>query len=99
MVLLFPSSPYYHSQVSSFTVFHDDVDSLVSFVYYPIVVLYNVRMDKLPQYIHFRDQLLLFFLAHFAIVKFFPNKCLAVCLSSDLADLAKRAYKIRLVGV
>ena len=58
-----------------------------------IIVLYNAGVGELSEDIHFIHKLLLFLLAHFAIVQFFTNKYLVVSLAPDLVDFTKATYK------
>lgn len=78
VILWFATSSNQLLKVSSVTMLHDDEYFSCWFVYHSVVVLHDVLMTQFPKNIDFRYDLLFFFLAHNAVVKFFPDKHLAV---------------------
>lgn len=60
------------SQVSPFTVLHEDVNKTVFAVNDALQELDNVGVLEILEDVDFRHQLLLFLRAHFAIVDFLP---------------------------
>ena len=74
------------SHVPALAVLHYDEDLGLLLINNAIVVPDNVRVVELPQDVDLRDQLLLLFLIHLAIVELLPNKYAPVCLPLDLAD-------------
>ena len=61
-------------EVSALTILHDYENLHISFINDAVVVANNVWVPQLSQNVHFRNNLLLFFLVHFSIVEFFPHK-------------------------
>lgn len=78
--------------IATFTVLHDNEDFGRISVNHPIIILDNVLVIELTQYIYFTNQHLLFFFAHFAIAQLLPNQDFAISSASNQGDFAKATF-------
>ena len=76
-------------EVPFFAVFHYNIDFCRLFVDYPIIITNDMRMIKLSKDIHLSYKLLLFFLSHLSICKFFPNHDTTISLPPNFANLTE----------
>ena len=67
VLLLFLRVLDQRGDIATFAVLHDNEDFRGISVDHPVIILNNVLVIELTQYIHFANQHLLFFFAHFAI--------------------------------
>ena len=89
-VLLSLDAPLnYLLQVASFAILHDNVDLQVAFVDAAFIKAHYIRMLKVAQNIHFRNDLLLLFVVHFSIIELFPDENAPVALPTDFTCAAK----------
>lgn len=79
-------------QVSTIAIFHYYVDFGTLFVNYSVKVLDDVGVAELAKDVDLRHYLLLFFLAHNAIVQLLPDQCLLITYSAHFLNLSKRSY-------
>ena len=79
-------------QIPALTVLHNDVDSEIPLVDAPVIVADDVGVVEVSQDVDLRDDLLLLFLTHLAIVQLLPDQNPAVTDAFDLAHVAERAY-------
>lgn len=91
VVLRLPAPPYELLQISTITKLHDDEYFGFAFIYEPIIIFYNIGMTQFSQNIDLRDNLLLFFFTHNAVIHLLPNQNAPVRNTSDFLDFAKGA--------
>ena len=84
--------------ISALAILHHDVNGLILFFYdpritslSPVVVSDDIRVLELSKNVDLRNELFFFFLRHFAIVEFFPDKYSAIGLPLDLGDHSEAA--------
>ena len=78
MVRGLSAPPYQLLEVAAVAVLHNYKDLSFLFVYDSVVVLDDISVAQLAQYIDFRNNLLFFFLAHDSVIEFFPDQHFAV---------------------
>lgn len=82
------------TKVATFAVLHNDEDLEVSFVDAAVVKADNIGVLEVAKDVDLSHDLLLLFLAHFAVVELFLDEDAPVRDATDLADAAKAAYSI-----
>ena len=92
MILRFSTPSDKLLKVTTITKLHDNEYFSSLFIDYSVVIFDYISMVKLPQYIDFRDNLLLLFLTHYAIVEFFPHKSLPIAYPLHFLNLAEAPY-------
>jgi len=91
VVLRLPAPPYELLKISTITKLHDDEYFGFAFIYKPIIIFNNIRMTQFSQNIDLRDDLLLFFFTHNAVIHLLPNQNAPIGNTPDFLDFAKGA--------
>lgn len=89
MVLTLATPPYQLLEVATVAKLHDYENFGRSLIDNSVVIFYDVSVTKFAQNIHLTHNLLLFFFAHYAVIKFFPNELLAITNSSYFLHFSK----------